>query len=202
MNGRGPGLWITGPSRSGTSMIAGLFAEHGVFFGRTVEGDEHNEKGYFEHPELVDRVESGIWAGWPEAWWKTLRSEGYESGLWWGVKRGPQAWPWIQELGPELIIVCKRPVMETIRSRRRCWPLKSAPGGEIRRTREALGEIVKVATCPVFTINTERVVAGDYGRLNKAFKHLGLWMSVELVDAWIDRSLWDRGPEVQEATAR
>ena len=190
----GPGVWVTGPSRSGTSMIAGLLAEHDVFFGRTVEGDEHNEKGYFEHPELTGRVESGSWAGWPDAWWKTLKDEGYTNGLWWGIKRGPLAWPWIRELDPELIIVCRRPIAETVRSRRRIWPFKLAPRGEVIRARKAFDEIAKEADCPVLTVNTERVVAGDYMRIAKIFRRLGLWFSTELADAWIDRSLWDRGP--------
>lgn len=190
----GPGVWITGPSRSGTSMIAGLFAEHGVFFGRTMKGDEHNAKGYFEHAELTSRVRSGIWANWPEAWWKTLKSEGYGNGTYWGVKRGPNAWPWIQRLEPELIILCRRPISETVRSRRRKWPRRRTSGREVQRIRRVLKQIAKEAECTVLTVNTERVVAGDYQRIAKAFRQLGIWFSTDIADAWVDRSLWDRGP--------
>ena len=190
----GPGVWVTGPSRSGTSMVAGLFAEHGVFFGRTVEGDEHNEHGYFEHPELVSRVESRIWADWPEAWWRTLEGEGFERGGYWGVKRGRDAWPWIRELGPELIVVCRRPVDETVRSRRRRWPRKRAPRGEVLLARKAFDKIgAQAGICPMLTVNTERVVAGDYRRIATVFKRLGLRFDPAIAREWIDPGIWNRG---------
>jgi hypothetical protein len=175
-------------------MIAGLFAEHGVFFGRTGEGDEHNEKGYFEHPEIVSRTEANIMAGWPEAWWKTLEAEGYERGLWWGVKRGPRAWPWVQELGPELIIFCKRPMEQMVRSRLRRWPGRDRPAIHAKQAKKEMDAIGREAGCPVVTIRTDRVIAGDYRQLNKAFERMGMWLDVSLADSWIDRDLWDRGP--------
>lgn len=45
--------FITAPPRSGTSMVARLLHQHGVWIGRTIAGDEHNEHGYFEHVGMV-----------------------------------------------------------------------------------------------------------------------------------------------------
>ena len=44
--------FIAGCPRSGTSLIAGLLAKHGVWVGNTTPGDKHNEKGYFENKEI------------------------------------------------------------------------------------------------------------------------------------------------------
>ena len=39
---------IVGVPRSGTSLVAGLFAKHGVWTGKCRPADEHNPTGYFE----------------------------------------------------------------------------------------------------------------------------------------------------------
>jgi hypothetical protein len=179
-------------------MVAGLFAAHGVFFGRTVSGDEHNEKGYFEHPELTSRVETGIMANWPDAWWQTLWSEGW-NGDPWGVKRGPHAWPWVRALFPDLIVVCKRPRKQVVRSRLRRWPKRNDLQGSQNLARAEIERISREAACPVVTVYTDRVIAGDYGRIAETFETFGLKFSLEIADEWIDRTMWDRGPIKQEA---
>lgn len=45
--------FIAAPPRSGTSMIANLLHQHGAWTGRTIAGDEHNKRGYFENVDLV-----------------------------------------------------------------------------------------------------------------------------------------------------
>jgi len=45
--------FIAAPPRSGTSMVANLLHQHGVWIGRTIAGDEHNEHGYFENVNMV-----------------------------------------------------------------------------------------------------------------------------------------------------
>lgn len=46
--------FIAAPPRSGTSMIANLLYQHGVWIGRTIAGDEHNKHGYFENMNMVN----------------------------------------------------------------------------------------------------------------------------------------------------
>lgn len=189
----GPGIWITGPSRSGTSLVAGLFAAHGVFFGDTVEADEHNEKGYFEHRLIVDRVETSNIDGWPEIWWNTLEDNGFRSG-WWAVKRGPRAWPWVEMLRPHLIVICKRPVKQIARSRLRRWPGRNDPAVSIDTAKRQLADIAREATCPVVTVDTNRLVRGDYRKIRKAFTAVGLWFHEDTARTWIDPGIWNRGP--------
>ena len=190
----GPGLWITGPSRSGTSMIAGLFARHGVFFGDTVPGDEHNPHGYYEHPELIRRIDMGTLANWPQRFWEVARKEGYEDGKPWALKRGPQAWPWIRLMFPKIIIVCKRPKDQVLASRLRRWPGKKGRHGDMwRQTKRSLGKIIEESACPVITIRTDRIVGGKYGQLRRAFRAFGLELEEAKVREWVDPSIWCRG---------
>jgi len=194
MKSPGPGLWITGPSRSGTSMVAGLFARHGVFFGDTVPGDEHNPHGYYEHPELIRRIDMGTLANWPERFWEVARKEGYEDGKPWALKRGPQAWPWIRLMFPRLIVVCKRPKEQVLASRLRRWPGKKGRHGEMwRQTRRSLAGVVEQAACPVITLHTDQIIEGNYQRLGEAFKAFGMAFDPAIAAAWIDPSIWRRG---------
>ncbi|MBT3401782.1 MAG: sulfotransferase, partial [Rhodospirillaceae bacterium] len=49
-------ILVTGMARSGTSMVAGLLALSGAWVGRTLAGDAHNPKGYFENLALREGV--------------------------------------------------------------------------------------------------------------------------------------------------
>lgn len=49
-------ILVTGMARSGTSLVAGLLALSGAWTGRTLAGNEHNPKGYFENLALREGV--------------------------------------------------------------------------------------------------------------------------------------------------
>lgn len=194
MSSHGPGIWITGPSRSGTSLVAGLFAAHGVFFGNTTPPDKHNEKGYFEHPELIVRQNNPEMDGWPDRWWEVLQEEGWTPGTFWGVKRGPRAWPLISELEPVLVVVCKRPLKQQIRSRHRRWPNRDGRHKKMaQETTAELRLVLKKVKAPVVTVATHRLVKGRKSGIQKAFDALGLEFSPEIAREWIDPTIWNRG---------
>jgi hypothetical protein len=177
-------------------MVAGVFARHGVFFGDTGPGDDDrrfNRKGYFEHPAIIARTESGDFADWPAAWWQTLLAEGYELGTPWGIKRGPMAWPWVKILKPALIVFCKRNARQVVRSRLRRWPDRLFPRRDLRLAAARLKLIGEEAEAPVVTIRTESVVAGDYRRIAGAFVRLGIGFDPKIADTWIDADLWNGG---------
>ena len=71
------GVVVTGSGRRGTSMVAGLFAAHGVFFGDCKPADENNPRGYFEHPAIPRPKARG--RGWPRTWLKRLKREGWDA---------------------------------------------------------------------------------------------------------------------------
>ncbi len=183
-----PGVYITGPARSGTSMTAGLFAKHGVFFGDCRPADDHNPYGYFEHPCLTTYKQKQRTEGWPEVWWATLEREGWTHGPW-GAKKGAGSWPWVSQLKPTVVVFCVRP-KEQIRASRARW----GKGGSVPpRVRRALRAVEQKATCPIVAVNTPNLIAGDYTEVLPAFELLGVEFSVEIAREWIDPSVWCRG---------
>lgn len=175
-------------------MTAGLFAAHGVFFGACGKGDEYNEKGYWEHPYLVQKVEGHCFKQWPEGWWQTLWREGWDGRRLWGAKRGPQAWPWVRALRPSAIVVTRRPKDQIAASRIR-WGRARQTLRATRQAAELLDRVIKTAECPVFPVNTDALVKGDYSRILPVFAELGLPFCEKTAEAWIDPGLWCRGAE-------
>lgn len=45
---------IAGCPRSGTSLVAGLLAKHGVWIGDCIPSDQHNQMGYYENRKIVE----------------------------------------------------------------------------------------------------------------------------------------------------
>lgn len=82
------GLFVVGPTRSGTSMTAGAFRACGVFFGETMPGVPGNRKGTVEHPVLRRYAKEGRPSGWPTPWYEALRGEGWDDGVPWGRSWG------------------------------------------------------------------------------------------------------------------
>jgi len=188
----GPGAWIVGQSRSGTSMTAGLFAAHGVWFGRCKPADWHNLKGYFEHMDIVRRAGSGDLTDWPDAWWWTMEAEGYRAGPW-AIKKGPAAWPWIRPLKPAVVVTTKRPADQILRSRMRTFPDNTHQKRTMARVQARVERVLAEVSCPVVRVDTAQLAAGDYAAILPAFEILGVAFDPAVAADWIEPALWDRG---------
>lgn len=130
-------LMVLGMHRSGTSLVARLLSELGVFWGPSwllYKGDQHNPGGYFELRDLVtcnDRLLDGAGGAWDMAPvdLQVLAAPGPESltemqraiqevsclarsaGRVWGVKdpRMSFTWrAWIQMLPTTRVVICLR----------------------------------------------------------------------------------------------
>lgn len=101
-------ILVTGPARSGTSMVAGIISLCGVWGGNTSGPNRHNKRGMFENTDIRNTVvkpflrenelDSMAQKPLPEDWhlkeWKTqgeswrkrilavIKNQGYESGPW------------------------------------------------------------------------------------------------------------------------
>lgn len=183
------GVWVLGPSRSGTSMLAGLFARHGVFFGECVPGDEDNPKGYWENRWLKQRMRSRDTHGWPISWFERLRQEGWTDGRPWGAKGGPEWWRWVRLTSPTVVVLCYRPLGQIMDSRQRhSWmkPREEIPWDAWRR----MEEIKKTVVCPVVSVQTAEVARLDLTTVRPAFDALDLELSDHIARDWIDPNLW------------
>jgi len=184
------GVVITGTGRSGTSMVAGLFAAHGVFFGRCKEADEFNPRGYFEHRALpLPRAKA---PGWPGSWWRVLKRNGWDGEAPWGVKHMTTRWKWFRQLKPTVIVVTERPDADVLASLRRTgWRLN--PERIVRNYRRRLERIKREAKCPVVSVFTPALIQGDYTEIRRAFEVLGVAFDPAIADAWIDPGAWNGG---------
>ena len=104
------GVLIIGASRSGTSMTAGLFSQHGVFFGNCMEPHKtKNPKGYFENKWLKSVYKSGNYGvqDFDTAWKSQLKKEGWDGQSIWGAKCGAERWNEFWKFVPDIkAIVC------------------------------------------------------------------------------------------------
>lgn len=188
------GVWVTGPSRSGTSLVAGLLRAHGVYFGTCISANEYNPKGFFENVYLkaVMKGEERP-ARWPAAWFSTLEDQGWDRESPWGVKVGPEGATLVFGMRPTLGVICRRPIEAIARSRGRVhWatgpPRKVARGSYRKIERAIIG-----ADFPVLDVDTDDLVAGDRDPIRRVLANLELDFDESIAREWIDPSIWNRG---------
>ena len=187
------GVLILGASRSGTSMTAGLFAQHGVVFGDCVGGSRINPKGFFEN-RWWKRVEHGHErpADFDAAWKAALREQGWDGRRPWGAKVGARwhadYWAHVPDIA--VIVQCYRPLAQIEASRADAgFNSKRQP---IPRAWQIMDEL-RAADGRCVQVWTDRVVAGEVDALQPAFRALGLELDDDIARRWVDPSLWRHG---------
>lgn len=191
---RSLGVWVAGPSRSGTSLVAGLLAQHGVFFGTCRQPTPDNRKGFFENVYLKDVI-----AGrehpehWPAEWFERLVDHGWDGSAPWGAKTGPERFSLIRPMKPAVIVICRRPFEQIERSRARTTWCQGPASRAVERSYEAAGEVKGEVDVPVLEVRTDELVAGDYQWIPDVLDMLGLEFDASIAEDWIDPSMWS-GP--------
>lgn len=184
------GVLIIGPSRSGTSMTAGLFAQHGVFFGDCVGPDHNNGKGYFENLWLR-RVYAGDVRpdSFDTEWKNQLRQEGL-NGQPWGAKAGAERWAqcWCNVPDISVIVLCYRPRHQIEQSRKHSH-LNVKDRKTIEFNWQIMDTILGRDDRAVY-VETDKLVEGEYDRIGRAFKKVGIPFDKGIADAWIDPAMW------------
>ena len=184
------GVVVTGPGRSGTSMVAGLLAAHGVFFGACKPGDSHNPKGYIEHPAIpLPRASA---PGWPGKWWEALERDGWDGRAIWGAKQLTTRWRWLLQLQPSVIAVTIRPEEEIRASLLRFGKTPGWSRAHLAKHRAGMRSLLKAARCSVVMVHTDEVVRGEFRSILPVFRLLGLRLDEEMALDWIDPALWNR----------
>jgi len=186
------GVLIIGASRSGTSMTAGLFAVHGVFFGDCVGPHQMNPKGFFENKWLKKVYNGEIkTSNFDAEWKKQLTKEGWNNEIW-GAKCGAERWSqyWHNVDDIKAIVCCYRP-------RKQIEASRAAVGfNPNRKTIDYNWGIMKDLReqgLPVVDVWTNQVVEGDYLDVKEAFSKLGLNFDTKLADEWIEPEHWRHG---------
>lgn len=187
---------VIGCARSGTSMTAGLFAQHGCWTGRCKPADEHNARGYYENLDLKRELlqrwgrlkKRGEFAepapDFRPAVEAILTGSGYDGGPW-VVKHGSLYWPAWDDFDPTFVCVYRQP--ESI--------MASAREFGAYMTREAIclthGAMEwAIQHAGGIRVDAERLIAGDYTQVERAFHAADLGFDPRIADGWIDGQLW------------
>ena len=182
---------LLGSPRSGTSLIASIFAAHGVWVGTSRPSDEGNPEGYFENIMLSEvRYRMGHGDGLSkDLVHQLLESDGYEGGPWL-VKHSPPTWRAWRQFSPKWILIKRNPV-KLLESRIKC--------GQWDMTREE--HEIAIATDLVvmdgiefhysgLEIWTDKLFSGCWSELEDAFEYCGLTLDVDKVKRILKPSLW------------
>lgn len=185
------GVLVVGPLRSGSNMVAGIFAKHGVFFGDCKPADELNPRGCFENVWLWEAFKRKP-EPWPDVWFERLEREGWDGNQPWGAKISPsprKRRELMRRTNPRVVVLCERPPEQIRASRRRGY---KATGNPLRGSLDVSAMDCQ-ADSPVTSIDTDKLVAGgERGRIACALALLGLRLNERVVDDWIDPNLWNR----------
>ena len=57
-------ILILSPGRSGSSLVAGIFAKHGVWTGNCHPGNKYNPEGYFENIAIQRAMQNHFGRDW------------------------------------------------------------------------------------------------------------------------------------------
>lgn len=182
------GIVILGASRSGTSMTAGLFARHGLWFGECMAPSRINAKGFYENLAL-----KRVWKGQDRpadfpGWWRAERRRGGCTGAW-GAKSGAERWPyWRQVDDVAAVVLCYRDRRSIEASRARAGFTRSAAATS--RNWDIMEGIKAAARVPVVPVWTPRFLEGDFGSVVPAFETIGVPFDRDLALQWVDPKLW------------
>jgi len=176
-------ILILSPGRSGSSMVAGLFAKHGAWCGDCRPGDRHNPAGYFENDaikmamiDVAGRDFTGPdiepQAGWPERVETIVRKQGYTTGPW-IFKTGALYWPLWEVMKP-LVIRVRRPILDIYESYKRCkfLPSKKYSDDDVGYIIARQVNIMNALEGP--EVHSAPLVTGDHWEIKKALTTAGL----------------------------
>ena len=194
---------VLGTPRSGSSMTAGIFTEHGVWAGTCRGATKHNAKGHFENVVIkrtIIQTQGAIVTegrlaqqlpGFKTAVLTAIADDGYTGGDWlW--KGSALYWPAFYEFHPKWV-TCKRPNEQIFASCR-----SSRIFGRYLSD-ERLMEIIKLhrtqmdylkSVVEVFEVDTYEVAQGNYDSIELALAGCGVEPKYELIDSFVDGSLW------------
>lgn len=186
---------ILGMPRSGSSMISGIFAQHGCWVGRCREGDSMNPKGYFENLDVKDwmirnhgRLAQTVRMASPgEGFMAYMRLLlGSYDGPW-VVKHSAMYFRAWHEFKPRFVCI-RRSKKGILESNRECGYLGT-------KDEAAMIDIIDAHNYAMdlsggVNVYTDSVVAGDYESLYVAFERCGLEFDPQIAHDFVEPEFW------------
>ncbi len=191
--------------RSGSSLVTGSLALHGLWTGVCRPADDHNPRGYFENLRLNGAL-GRLYPGsiyhemqpmrLPRRWPTFVRSvqdrEGYRGGPW-IVKANAFTWPVWVPFDPVFVFV-RRNIEVTARSAERHDPgaeldlddwltIAEAHHAEMNRVRAIVGG---------FDVSSTRLAGGDFDQIAPVLSAIGMTVDREALASFVDPTLLSR----------
>ena len=194
---------IVGVPRSGTSMIAGVFAAHEVWTGTCRDPDENNPRGYYENVHVKNdikrlfrlAVKAGMMPDGVDGWMtlvkQALQRDRYPGGPWL-MKHGVLYWPIWHEFKPMWVTV-RRPPHDCLGSCISSGILLPKNSEDCRRQNILMQNAQLDCLEKHFgaiRIDADRVIDCDYEQIKEAFEVCGLHFGSRLTETCIDPTLW------------
>lgn len=176
--------------RSGSSMVAGLFHSHGIWAGLCRQGNEFNEKGFFENIDIKKvllKYHGRITA--PKEYDPRFTDEVKPllPDIPYLIKHSAVYWVAWREFTPKWVFV-RRNVDSCLKSCKKVGFLGKEPLKQIERHHEAMDYVKKLHGGE--NIYSDELIAGDYSSLERAFNYCGIKIDLEIVKGFIDPRLW------------
>lgn len=196
-------ILIMAMPRSGSSMTAGIFSQHGVWSGTCRQGTGRNPKGFFENiriREVVRNMQGSIVhggrlgkekPGFREAIENAVLGDGYGSGPWFW-KGSALYWPAWFEFDPTWIVV-RRDKESTFKSCRRAPKVFSSNMSDsqlwanINLHHEQMDRLVDEGAVEV---DTRAVASGNFTTIRAAIESCGLEFNETVTREFVDPKLW------------
>lgn len=219
---------VTGLPRSGTSMVAGLLREFGLWLGETVPGGPENPRGFFENIILREKLQKELLRrgkvdplgvnplpapGWHpdvrnfrDVVGRVLAAEGYTGAQPWGFKDAKMAltWRiWHQHFPAARWIVVRRPTEQIVGSCLRTSFMRHHSGDPEFWRRFVDAYLARLAQLRGTTswcrvVESGEIVEGRFEQLERLVGELGLEWRRGAVESFIEPEAWHL-PELSNA---
>lgn len=208
-------FFIAGPPRTGTSFLAGLLAQHGVWSGETIQADEDNKKGYYENRQIVDILKQMIKRNGRRArmdatpihefqYRPDVRSailEVVDGQDQWLFKDGKLllVWPLFMEAFPEAIWILtkrsKKAIVASLR-RTRTWSRRIRKAGYSDRNLHRMVDTLRAQQRQVADavkrscwIDTDALIQSEEAAKD-FIEYCGLEFTPQVYHRWVDPEIW------------
>jgi len=185
---------ILGTPRSFTSLTAGIFRDHGVWFGKCREYTEFAPTGSCENARMKRILKSELGAGlvlrgelahsfeeWDEKILAVMKDEGYLDGPL-GFKHSAVYWP-VWENFDVRFICCRRPQSSVVQSGQRTG-MVAANAESWEKHQEIMDSLVE--TGKAVNVYGEKYFEGDWTDLKKAFEFCDLEFDQKIAENLLD----------------
>ncbi len=188
--------------RSGSSMVAGIFAAHGVWVGTAKPANENNPKGNFEQQTIrrliIESQRNSVVEGRLSYYNLAITqriahlrdADGYEGGPWlW--KGSALYYPLFEDFKPKWI-TCRRDKESSFNSIRASRLFGNRINDvQLRRVIDAHHNAMDdLSAMGAVEVDTKSVAMGDFTTIEKAINHCGLEYDEAAVRDFVDPSLW------------